>query len=46
MKFKLETTVNYKGQSAKVHDYSHRYKTYTLIIEGKRVYDVKEQEIC
>jgi allophanate hydrolase subunit 2 len=45
MKYGIDAYVRYYGKQATVYDYSHRFKTYTLIVEGTRVHDVDESAI-
>jgi hypothetical protein len=46
MKFNLDQKVRVIGYGIGIiWDYNKRYKEYTVIIEGKRIYGIKENEI-
>jgi hypothetical protein len=47
MKYDLDTEVIYRktGKLVRIHDYSHRYKEYTLIGGGHTHRGVSEDEI-
>lgn len=45
MKYELNTQVIYNGSPAYVYDYSPRFRTYTLYVDGKMLDGIEQHEI-